>query len=163
VILLGFVASVGLGACAGPHFERSLAVTGNHRYDFGGRAALGMIRGENGWITQLVATGESSGFFAAAAGLAWRAPAGVTPRAELAAGVATRAVNLGGHGRTDPKDGTNDCHDGLGPYGELEVGLDVPLGDEQAPALTFGVGGTLYLNSDEVEKRLVFLVGVAWK
>jgi hypothetical protein len=159
VLIVAFLSS----ACVGPHFERSLAATVAHTGDVGGRGAVGMIRGDDGWITQLVVTGESSGFFAAAGGLAWRKPTGVTPRAELAAGVATRSASLGGHCTEDPAGGTDNCTDGLGPYGELSLGLDVPLGDERAPVLTFATAGTLYLNSDVVEKRLVLLVGVAWK
>jgi hypothetical protein len=150
-------------ACVGPHFERSLAASLAHTGDVGGRGAVGMIRGDAGWITQLVLAGESSGFFAAAGGLAWRQPTGLTPRAELAAGVATRSASLGGHCTEDPRGGTDNCTDGLGPYGELSLGLDVPLGDASAPALTFATAGTLYLNSDVVEKRLVLLVGVTWK
>src|SRR5690349_1372627 len=87
---------LGASACVGPHFERAIAASMTHTADFGARGAVGMIRGDRGWITQLVATGESSGFFAAAGGVAWRAPTGVTPRAELAAGVATRSASLGG-------------------------------------------------------------------
>jgi len=161
VVLCVLVACSWLSACIGPRLERGLAATITHRGDPGGRGTLGMIRGENGWVTQLVAAGEASGFFAAAGGVAWRKPSGTTPRAELAAGVATRSLGVGGQCVVDA-DGTQTCTDGLGPYGEVTLGLDVPLG-EGAPALTLGLAGTLYLNSDVLESRLVFGVGVVWK
>jgi hypothetical protein len=148
-----------MAACSGPGFERALAASLTHRLDVGARAAIGMER-EGGWVTQLIAAGESSGFFAAAGGLAWRQPTGVTPRFELAAGVAARSFNLGGECTIANEEET--CQDGLGPYGEASVGLDWPLGVE-APDLTFALGGTAYLNSDVLESRLVLAVGVTWK
>ncbi len=148
-------------ACVGPHLERAVAATITHTGDPGARGAVGMIRGENGWVTQMIVAAETSGFFAAAGGLAWRAPTGTTPRAELAAGVATRSLSVGGHCEIDVN-GEQTCTDGLGPYGEAALGLDVWLG-EGAPALTFSLAGTLYLNSEVLEERLVLGVGVAWK
>ena len=155
VVVLSFL----LGACAG--FENALAVTATHKGDVGGRAALGMPRGDAGWVTQLVLAGDSGGFGAAAAGVAWRKPTGLTPRFEVAAGVASRAWSFSGDCTFDD-DGNQSCENGIGPYGELNAGLDVPLG-AGAPALTFGVGGTLYQNSEDLEPRVLFSVGVAWK
>jgi hypothetical protein len=156
------LASVASAACGGRGFERALAGTITHQADVGARAAIGMPRGQNGWVTQMVVAGESSGFLAAAAGVAWRKPEGLTPRGEIAAGVATRSASIAGDCVLD-EDLGQVCTNGLGPYGEATLGLDVPLGDPTAPALTFGVTGTLYLNSDSLESRLVFGVGVAWK
>ena len=148
-------------ACVGPRLERALAATITHSGDPGLRGGLGMIRGERGWVTQMIVAGESSGVLAAAGGLAWRAPPGTTPRVELAAGVATRSLSVGGHCVVDEQ-GVQTCEDGLGPYGEGSLGLDVGLG-EGAPALTFSLAGTLYLNAESLEERLVLGVGVAWK
>ncbi len=150
-----------LASGCGRGFERGLGATVNHRGDVGGRASIGMLRGENGWLTQLVLAGESSGFAAAAAGVAWRQPFGLTPRFELAGGVATRSSSIGGDCVVD-EEGNQTCVDGLGPYLEASAGLDVPLGGA-APDLTFAVAGTGYLNSDDVETRLELVVGVAWK
>jgi hypothetical protein len=161
VLLLAFV-GLSLGACAGQGFERGLAASVTHKGDVGLRGALGMPRGENGWVTQLVLAGESSGFLAAAGGVAWRKPTMTTPRFEIAAGVATRSTSTSGDCVIDDVEGTETCTNGIGPYGEATLGLDVPLG-EGAPALTFGALGTLYLNSDQLESRLVLAVGVVWK
>jgi hypothetical protein len=158
--ILPIIAALALAGC-GAGLERGLAATLNHRGDVGGRASIGMLRGENGWLTQMVLMGESSGFGAAGAGVAWRLPEGVTPRFELAGGVATRSASIGGDCVVD-EEGNQTCTDGLGPYGELSVGMDVPLA-EGAPVLTFGVTGTGYLNSDDFESRLELVVGVAWK
>ena len=151
---------LGTSACIGPHLEHSIAATVQHTGDVGGRGAIGMIRGDNGWITQFVGAGDSSGFAAAAGGFAWRQPTGTTPRFELAAGVATRSLRIGGH--CTVVNGSESCKDGLGPYGEATGGLDIYLG-ENAPALTLAAGGTLYLNSDAVEARLLFVLGLAWR
>ncbi len=154
--------AVATAACGGRGFERALAGTITHKADVGARAAIGMPRGPNGWVTQMVVAGESSGFLAAAAGVAWRKPEGITPRGEIAAGVATRSVSIAGECTINEETG-QECTNGLGPYGEATFGLDVPLGDATAPALTIGVIGTLYLNSEVLESRVVFGVGVAWK
>lgn len=148
-------AVLALGAgCGVSDLERGFALTLPHDLHAGARGLFGMPRSPRGlWLTQLVLRADVDGFFAAAGGVSVRRRAGVTPRAGAAFGV-------GGRSFTGDAEGRNI----VGPYGEVLVGVDVPLapGRHDAARLTTQLGASAYLNGDRWEPHLFLAVGLLW-
>jgi hypothetical protein len=128
----------------------------------GVRGTLGMKKTERRvLVTQMGARVDTDGFFGLSAGLGVRADAGWTPRLELGLGIASAGGLSSTCTEPEPPAVEPVCRDGIGPYGEATLGLDVPL--RPGLALTVGVAGDAYLNGEDLEGRVRLGVGVAWK
>lgn len=135
----------------GQRFERGVAVTVPEDLQYGGRAWIGMPKGNaRVWVTELAVLGNIDGFFAACGGVGVRAQRGATPRAALALGVGGRSFSADMMGKN-----------GLSGYGEALVGWDFDVTAD----LTIGLSavGSLYLNGDTVEPHVLGAVGLIWK
>jgi hypothetical protein len=148
---------LGLSACAG--FERGAWLAVDHDGTPGLRGTLGMPKGRRKIIsTEAAFAIDTDGFFAVAGGASLRAQTGWTPRLGAAFGVAAAGQIAA---TCEVVAEREECKNGIGPYGEADLGFDAPI----APglALSFTVGGNLYLNGEDLEQRARVMLGVVWK